>query len=273
MSVLAEAIAFERAIRVRAAQRVVGFEHGIAILHDGIPTKSHLNAVLLDSPLSAELGVDELDRIAGEFLSDRGHHHLVLDDGDAAERLAPAMAAAGWSVQRVLYMRWRRASDRPPRPAVARRIDEQTLRQLQLRTALEERDGTGPVERALSETLVAGEAALRAGTHAVGFGAGEGAELSASATLFLDRPEGRGGIAMIEEVGTLSAARGRGLGRAVVAAALGAARDAACDPIIIPADAADWPQELYTRMGFDPLGMQVSFSHPAPAPVARISRR
>jgi hypothetical protein len=29
---------------------------------------------------------------------------------------------------------------------------------------------------------------------------------------------------------------------------------------VIPADIDDWPKELYRRMGFTPLGVQISFT-------------
>jgi mycothiol synthase len=65
---------------------------------------------------------------------------------------------------------------------------------------------------------------------------------------------------MIDEVGTLMTARGRGLARAVVSAAIDAAIGEGCDPIFVPADADDWPQLLYAKLGFEPLGTQVAFT-------------
>jgi GNAT superfamily N-acetyltransferase len=120
------------------------------------------------------------------------------------------------------------------------------------------------VAQSLAETLIAGQAALRSGTHAVGFAAGDDARLVSSCTLFLQRAAGCGGIGLIDEVGTLTAARGRGFARAVVWAAVQAAREWGCDEVVIPADADDWPRQLYERMGFDPIGTQVSFVLPAP---------
>jgi GNAT superfamily N-acetyltransferase len=67
-------------------------------------------------------------------------------------------------------------------------------------------------------------------------------------------------VALIDNVGTLQAQRRRGLARAVVTAAIEHARAEGCDPIVIPADADDWPKDLYARIGFVPLGVQVSFT-------------
>jgi GNAT superfamily N-acetyltransferase len=257
MDDLTRALAFERSIRVRAAERLVALPAGVVVLHDGLPNKWHLNAVLLDAPLPADVDAAALSHLADEHLGERGHRHVVLDDGAAGERLAPELVARGWTVQRVVYLRWRHAPDRPARAGVARRIDGVALGEVQVAMAIEERDGRGPAERALIEALVGGEQALRSGTPAIGFGAGEDGVLSASCTLFLERGEGEGGVAMIDEVGTLAAARGRGFARAAVAAALEVARVSGCDPIIIPADVDDWPRQLYARMGFEPLGTQL----------------
>jgi GNAT superfamily N-acetyltransferase len=67
-------------------------------------------------------------------------------------------------------------------------------------------------------------------------------------------------VAMIDEVGTLRAYRQRGLARAVVSAAVGAARAWGAGLIVVPADADDWPQLMYRRLGFAPVGIQVSLT-------------
>jgi predicted GNAT family acetyltransferase len=65
---------------------------------------------------------------------------------------------------------------------------------------------------------------------------------------------------MIDEVATLRPHRERGHGRAAIVAALAVALDAGRDPIVVPADADDWPQLLYAKLGFEPIGRQLSFT-------------
>ena len=55
---------------------------------------------------------------------------------------------------------------------------------------------------------------------------------------------------MIEEVGTLASHRERGLAKAVVSAAIRSAGEWGADLIVVPADADDWPQLLYAKLGF-----------------------
>lgn len=64
----------------------------------------------------------------------------------------------------------------------------------------------------------------------------------------------RGAEAQIEDVVVLAPWRGRGYGRAIVAAATRAALEAAPTLLFIVADADDWPKDLYTRLGYETAG-------------------
>jgi ribosomal protein S18 acetylase RimI-like enzyme len=77
----------------------------------------------------------------------------------------------------------------------------------------------------------------------------DGGEIAAYCELFSD-----GRTAQIESVMTLPALRGRGHGRAVVRRALVEALAAGHDLVFLLADDEDWPKELYTKLGFEPLG-------------------
>ncbi|HJZ38656.1 MAG TPA: GNAT family N-acetyltransferase, partial [Solirubrobacterales bacterium] len=62
------------------------------------------------------------------------------------------------------------------------------------------------------------------------------------------------GIGQVEEVGTLAPARERGLAKAIVLAAIAAAQEAGDTTIFLTAEAADWPQLFYARLGFETVG-------------------
>ncbi|MCW2994478.1 MAG: family N-acetyltransferase [Conexibacter sp.] len=64
----------------------------------------------------------------------------------------------------------------------------------------------------------------------------------------------RGDEAQVEDVVCLAEHRGRGYGRAVVAAATRAALADDPELLFIVADASDWPQELYARLGYATAG-------------------
>lgn len=63
-----------------------------------------------------------------------------------------------------------------------------------------------------------------------------------------------GDEAQVEDVVVLAPWRGRGYGRAVVAAATRAALEASPSLVFIVADADDWPQRLYERLGYASAG-------------------
>jgi GNAT superfamily N-acetyltransferase len=63
-----------------------------------------------------------------------------------------------------------------------------------------------------------------------------------------------GTIAQVEDVGTLAHSRERGYAKAIVRAAIAAAQAAGDETIFLTADAADWPQLFYGRLGFETVG-------------------
>jgi GNAT superfamily N-acetyltransferase len=63
-----------------------------------------------------------------------------------------------------------------------------------------------------------------------------------------------GAIAQVEDVGTLAPARERGYAKAIVLAAVATAQAEGAGTIFITADAADWPQLMYAKLGFETVG-------------------
>src|SRR3954464_1861966 len=85
--------------------------------------------------------------------------------------------------------------------------------------------------------------------------AGPGAARGAGGMLL-----GEAGIGQVEEVYTAKAHRGAGLASAVVRTAIAAARERGDDLVMIMADADDWPQRLYERLGFEPVDVYRTFT-------------
>jgi hypothetical protein len=254
---LATALAFDRLIRRGAAAEAIPLAGALVLRHSALPDVHHLNALMLDAP--AQLGADDVVALADHWLGDRRHRHVVFDDCDAGERIAAELADAGWERRRTLFMTF--AGD----PAAiigdgrAREVSEVELRGLQ-RAGLAEAVSPVDARRGLLAQLAAAQDALRAGTPARGFGAGEDGELQSMATLFLGADVGGRRVAMVDEVGTLILHRQRGLARAAVSAAVGAALSWGAELIVVTADADDWPQLLYARLGFEPAGRQVTLT-------------
>jgi GNAT superfamily N-acetyltransferase len=253
-STFSAALRIDRDVRVRAAQRSTPVPGGIAILREDLPTINFLNAVLLDAPLDSRVGVADLAALAQSCHSHARDRYLVLDDAEAAERLSTGFTRAGWVQRRTLFMAWR--GEQPALDPRAEQVSDGVLRALQ-RRAYEETTFPATAPEGLPAALVQAQIALRSGTPSLCFAAGEGG-LQSMSTLFLDEDDD-GPIAMIEEVATLAQYRERGLARAVVSAAIDAALRSGAGRIVIPTDAEDWPQLLYAKLGFEPLGTSVSF--------------
>jgi predicted GNAT family acetyltransferase len=69
-------------------------------------------------------------------------------------------------------------------------------------------------------------------------------------------------VAEIDNVNTLERFRGRGIARAVVGRAVQEGLDRGADVIFLIADDADWPKQLYAKLGFDPIGGFWQFTKP-----------
>jgi predicted N-acetyltransferase YhbS len=260
---LAAALDFERRITRRGAERWTKLPLGWEARHDGLADVYHLNTLLLRAPLPAEVGAAELTALVEDRQGDLRHRRVTLDDEQAGERLAGELLDAGWERDRTVYM----ALGSDPQDALidprARVLSEKQLRDVQHATLGE--DDFGPnTSPGLIDRLVEAQAALRAGTRALGFGAGQGQQVVSHCTLFCEAEPTDRRVAMIDSVGTLRAHREQGLAKAVVSAAVRAAGEWGADLIVVPADADDWPQLLYAGLGFASLGRQVGFTRQTP---------
>lgn len=252
---LADALRIDRRVRERAASEVIPIPEGVVVRRPELWDVHYLNALLLDpAPPGPPAGVVAL---ADRWLGDLGHRHVVFEDEAAGERAAADLP--DWERRRTSFMVFTGDPEAVPRDRRARPISEDEMSDLQL-AALCEEVPEAAVRAGLAERLAATQRVLRGGTPARCFGAGEAGGLQSMCTLFADEDIGGRRVAMIEEVGTLVAHRGRGLARAVVGAAIAAALAWDAQLIVVPADADDWPQVMYAGLGFTPVGRQVSLT-------------
>ena len=71
-----------------------------------------------------------------------------------------------------------------------------------------------------------------------------------------------GELVELDSVGVVPAARGRGLGRALLEGVLALAPPER--PVFLLADLVDWPRELYAKLGFETVGERVGVTSPPP---------
>ncbi|HEV8153857.1 MAG TPA: GNAT family N-acetyltransferase [Solirubrobacteraceae bacterium] len=206
-----------------------------------------LNTLHVTAPLKADVDAGaltgELDRLYGGL----AHRRVVVDDDATGRRLADGLRDRGYACSAELVMALSAPRDRESAGADAGECSS---------------DDLGAVERAfmraegraedLIDELLAMRGALwaaRPGTR--WFVARADGRPGASATLYSD-----GTVAQVEDVGTLPELRGRGLGRAVVCAAVDAAVAAGHELVFLVADADDWPRNLYAKLGFREIGRE-----------------
>ena len=235
MAALTRAWEFDRDRQERAAERVVHFEQGAAIFNSAVPRVYDANFVRLDSALG-DMTADLAEGLVEGLQSGLRHRKLLLPD--AGERLAGELGRRGWRVTRTVVMC--HEGDAPGSDAEA--VDPRALRAAR-DAAMPDRDAETRAQIAAYTELLAAANGARA------FAAFSQGEMGAFCLLY----EG-GGVAEIDEVTTLARFRNRGLGTAVVKAAIAASLDAGNDLTFLVADANDWPRDWYARLGFRAIG-------------------
>jgi len=250
MSELEQALAFMAAHEDRAADRLVQFPFGTAIVTPSLPRVYDLNLLRVERPkgASAEGLAAEAERIQGE--AGLTHRRVAVPAG--GEELAEEFEQLGWVTERDVVMAHRRWTARAE-AARGRAEEVGGAELLPLRETMIRGEPYGEEK----ETVCQLAASKRVWTDAVEtryFTVRDEGEIGSCTDLYLD-----GGTAQIEDVATLERFRGRGHASAVVVAGLEAAAGSGHDFAFLVADADDWPQRLYEQLGFEELGVTYRF--------------
>jgi GNAT superfamily N-acetyltransferase len=242
---------FELALDERVCDEVRRASWGRAFLTPSAPLIWDANRVGIER---VGLSVDEVVAIADEVLGGAGFDHrtvCVLDEADG-RRLGEALEAEparwpGWEVERTRYMVWRGGEvARPDGVREVRMAEIEGLRAALTRESMpaevEELDAT--VDQLLELERRYG---LAAGDRwFVAPGAGE----PLAACRLLSGED----VGQVEDVATREDARERGYAKAIVLATVAAAQAAGATTIFLTAEAADWPQLMYAKLGFETVG-------------------
>ena len=249
---LARLRAHRRALFERSTSRAEPFAHGVAFFTPAHPTKWDLNLLVVEDAtgVSAEALIAEAERLQGPA----GLRHRKIEVQSGGDALAEGLTAAGWSAERIVVMLLRPGADqRGEAPAAVREVEFAAVR--------------GLMEQWYGESMSAAEArdladadADTARTGARYFLCERDGEPAACCMLLASDDS----VGQVEEVYTAKPHRGAGLASAVVRAAIAAAQERGDDLIMIMADADDWPQRLYERLGFRTVDTYRSFTRKPP---------
>jgi GNAT superfamily N-acetyltransferase len=240
--------AHRRALFERSTTRTEPFAHGVAFFTPAHPTKWDLNLLIVEhgTGQSAEEMIAEAERLQAPA----GLRHRKIEFQRGGDALVDDFKAAGWSADRVVVMVLRPAADqRGEAQAEVREVEFPAVRSL--------------MEQWYGEAMSEAEARDLADADA-------DTALTSGARFFLTERDGRpaaccmllpgDGVGQVEEVYTAQPYRGEGLASAVVRTAIAAAQERGDDLIMIMANAEDWPQRLYERLGFETVDEYRSFT-------------
>ena len=231
-----------------AGERTEPTRFGTAVFDDRVPKRYDSNYLLVDA-LPAGTTAEELAADA------RAHGRPIVfaRDEQSAEPLVPDFQRLGWRVDRHLFMVQRRPPDRSGPVELVRELDADALRPAR-RRLIEDFPWARPE---VLEQLHDAKRLIAEQVDTRFLGVVVDGEVVAYADVYIEPPN-----AQIEDVGTLEAHRGRGYASAVVLYAVEAARRAGVDFVFLVADAQDWPQHWYRRLGFEPIGHYVKLIGP-----------
>jgi len=247
---------FSRTLAEAVAEQRVSFAHGVGLFSDSTPIVYDTNYLRVDGLTTAEEHAAEADALMERFL----HRRIATDHRGG--RLADGLGKLGWAQSTHLVMAHVREPDRRVDTSAVREVSLDALEEPHTRVTLAE--AYGSVE--LAEQLFAAKRRIGSAVPTRYFAV----ELDGAIAAYCEL-RGDGATAQIEDVNTLGAYRGRGLGRVVVQHALDEGR-AAHDVVFIEALADDWPKDLYAKLGFETIDERHLFLR-APHPLARLRIR
>src|SRR6185437_2554147 len=248
---------FERAFALmdrldeRTAERLEPTPFGPVLVHTRLNRVHDLNFLRAEEPgdATAEELAAEAERVQGA--AGIGHRRVNIRGEEQRERLEPQFVRLGWEPHRFVLMVQRRGPDRPAEHEV-HEVDEPTLLWAEaIRSEPHGQDET-LVQQILEHRRDVGQAIP---TRL--FGAEADGKLVAHTELYSED-----GIGQVENVYTLADYRGRGLARSLVLRGVAESHAAGNDLTFLVADADDWPQRLYEKLGFETVGRYARFLKP-----------
>ena len=235
---------WHHAVHAGACDTIEPWAHGTVVRASRYPTYYNLNVVRVED--EPELSGAELAAFADQALAGLVHRRLHFELIGAAEARREELQGLGFKATKLVWMLHRR-----PLPAAGPEIEVEEVSyeevdELRRRWHLEdfeegETERYEAAAREVAETRAVRVLAVREGQRPIAFAQLEHAGGGAEITQVYVAPEHRGG------------GRGTAMTRAAVLAAGGA------EDLWIVADAEDRPQQLYARLGFEPVWTVMEF--------------
>jgi ribosomal protein S18 acetylase RimI-like enzyme len=246
-------IAFGHELYRRVSTDVVSFRWGTAYLDAEFPVRYDSNLLWVEgapTDLSLESLLAEGDRILGG--AGLRHRRFMIDDPELGALLGGGLLDRGWSQESIVLMLLR---EEPSRPIDVSSAEIRPFREVRELLAEITRREPWATDESVVQAMTDYRGKLERAAGARFVAASVDGELATSCELYVYGDE-----AQIESVSTLEAYRGRGAASAVVLRAAEIARAEGATWIHLYADAEDWPQTWYRRLGFVDAGRFRSFT-------------
>ncbi|HUG86804.1 MAG TPA: GNAT family N-acetyltransferase [Euzebya sp.] len=229
---------FERTLSSRMATTTRDLPFGTARLCPDLPLMFAASGVEVTHPAA----VSEVLRTVGSAFADVGlaHRRITTAVAEVAWSLAPALADRGWQTERLVTMVHDGRTTPPVSPLGFDVVGIERWAPAARRFVAGFEWGGDPAVQA-DRGRWDQRLSQRVGARFV-------LDRDGVAGCHVYR---HGHIAQIEEVSVLAEGRGQGLGQGLMAAAM--AQCAGASVVFLVADAEDWPQRWYRRLGFTPI--------------------
>jgi ribosomal protein S18 acetylase RimI-like enzyme len=233
---------FECAMQDRCARTRRDFEYGTALFNDALRRVYDTNFVRFERGFEQLTG-DVVEAYADDLQASLGHRKVMILDEAAGATVAEELKGRGWRYSTLVTMAYRGPRERGV-VTPAEQVDPRAVRGARGQAL---QDGTRDTE-ARDQIVAFTELMASAAASRLFAAWGDGA-IGSFCSLFQD-----GGLGQIDEVTTIDQYRRRGLGTAVVEAALQASLADRDDLTFLVADEGDWPKDWYGRLGFEVIG-------------------
>lgn len=239
---LQTALAFLRRTAELAGDDTRAFDAGCVVRTPSLPQVWVLNHLRLSGSTAYAQAVE----LAEEHLGDLPYRQLVVEHDDNARRLQQPLRADGWTYDRDVLMVLAMPADREADTDGVVEVDGVAASELMRQWVSDDPKMTA----AALDQVIAATARKTRVRDATNLGIRDKAgELVAITRLYSD-----GATAQVENVYTVPAWRNRGCARRLITRAIAIAREAGHELVFIQADDDGWPKQLYSRLGFDPVG-------------------
>ena len=240
----ARALGFQRATLGLVAEEMETIDAGWVVRHPSLPLVWNANHVRISRPVR----FSEALELAEAHMGDLPYRQIMIEHEVTGARLERSFAEQGWEVDREVVMELVRPPDREVDLGDVIEAPEEPAMEL-MRRWIGEDPEIELTPSGLDQVVEFTRRVVRArGARLLGVPGRHGA-LSGITMVFSD-----GAVAQVEDVYVVPEERGHGHGRAMVARAAELAREGGHELTFIVADADDWPQRLYRKVGFEPVG-------------------